>query len=103
MQKLLNDYVNEVSVETYIIKKPEIENDRERVYNAILENGGSFTCKELADKWGCPAHCISGRFTELHNLNRIEPIYGKDGKILKKYLPNYKGEMYPHTVWRVRI
>ena len=96
MQRLLNDYVNEVSVETYIIKKPEIENDRERVYNAILENGGSFTCKELADKWGCPAHCISGRFTELAASGLIV----SDGK---RYLPNHKNKMYPYTVWRVRI
>lgn len=83
---------NQQSLETYEIKKPFIDNDRDRVYNEIFVNGG-ITCKELAEQWGCPSHCISGRFTELRELGLI----AADGK---KYLPNYKGQLYPHTIWR---
>ena len=81
-----------VKKETFSLKQPEIESDRERVYNEIASNGG-ITIKELAEKWGCPPNCISGRFSELFKSNRIV-------KYDKKYLPNYKGKMYPHTVWR---
>jgi predicted transcriptional regulator len=82
------------SVETYHIKKDEIPGDRERVYKEIAENGG-ITLKEIADKWGCPPNCISGRITELKARGLIE-------KTGKKYLPNYKGKVYPHTVWSVK-
>lgn len=89
------DYSNTtqaVSKETYEQKQPSILSDRVRVYNAIAINGG-ITCKELSISWGCTPNEISGRFTELH----------KDGLIVaydKKYLPNSKGCMYPHTIWR---
>jgi predicted transcriptional regulator len=98
MQTLLRDYntrINDVSVETFGIKKVEIESDRERVYQAILDHGG-ITCRELACLWGVPSHYISGRFTELSAEGSIVA----DGK---QYLPNHKGMMYPYTVWRIRI
>ena len=98
MQTLLKDYntrINDVSVETFGIKKPETESDRERVYQAILVNGG-ITCRELASLWGVPSHCISGRFTEL----AYEGVIVADGK---RYLPNHKGQMYPYTVWRIKL
>ncbi len=95
MQLRFEDITSDVKLEVYGIKKPEIESDRDRVYNAILENG-SLTCKELADTWHVPSHCISGRFTELARDGFIVP----DGK---RYLPNHKGQMYPYTVWSVKI
>ena len=94
MQKRFEDF-NQNSIETYELKKPELDNDRGRVYSEIACNGGT-TCKELASKWGCSPNDISGRFTELHNLGFIVA----DGK---RYLPNHKGQLHPHTVWRVRI
>lgn len=89
------EHFNNVSVETFHIKEIDIVNDRNRVLSEI-ENNGGITCKELANKWGCSPNDISGRFTELHKMGFIEP----DGK---KYIPNYKGRMYPHTIWKVRI
>ena len=93
MQHLIDDYNNDnISIETFNIKKDELNNDRQRVYNEIISNGG-ITCKELSQKWGCNPNDISGRFTELH----------KSGLIIvtgKKYLPNHKGRMYPHTVYQ---
>lgn len=85
----------DIKNETFSIKKDEIPNDRERVYNEIASNGG-ITLKEIADKWGCPPNCISGRITELQ----------KDGRIAsagRRYLPNYKGRLYPHTIWRILL
>ena len=78
--------------EAYRLKEPEMESDRAKVYQEIVSNDG-ITLKEIADKWGCPPNCISGRITELKN----------DGFIIadgKKYLPNYKGKMYPHTIYK---
>lgn len=82
----------QTDLETYHLKQPSMESDRDRVYHEIMINGGT-TLKELSDKWGCPPNCISGRFTELHKMGLITA----DGK---KYLPNYKGQLYPHTIWR---
>lgn len=85
----------DVKTETYLIKKDSIQNDRDRVYQEIAGNGGT-TLKEIADKWGCPPNCISGRITELRQMGYI----AADGK---RYLPNYKGKMYPHTIWRATL
>lgn len=90
MQQSIDEYT--VKYETYKLKEPEMQSDRDRIYQEIVSNDG-ITLKEIADKWGCPPNAISGRITELHNAGYIVA----DGK---KYLPNYKGRMYPHTVWR---
>ena len=85
--------VDDVSVETFLIKKPEIESDRQRVLLAISESG-ELTCRELAKIWGVAPNDISGRFTELR----------KDGTIIKvgkKYLPNSRGRMTPHSIYSV--
>ena len=95
LQLRFEDLTDEVRVETYNIKKSEMESDRDRVYQAVLSNGG-ITCRELAECWGVPSHCISGRFTELAS----EGFIVADGK---RYLPNHKGQMYPYTLWRVKI
>jgi len=92
MQKMLGDYV---SREAYEIKKPEIEIDRDRVYQEIVNNG-EITCKELAKKWHCNPNDISGRFTELASEGFIVSVG-------KKYLANYKGRMYPNTIWSAKI
>lgn len=83
---------NDVKREAFNLKEPEVQSDRDRVYEAVCNNGGT-TLKELAESWGCPPNAISGRFTELREQGYIVA----DGK---KYLPNYKGKMYPHTIWR---
>ena len=85
----------DIKKEVYSIKQPEMQSDRDRVYEAVCSNGG-ITCKELAQSWGCTPNEISGRFTELHNNGFIVA----DGK---RYLPNSKGRMYPHTVWRASL
>lgn len=85
----------QTSIETYTRKEPEMQTDRDRIYMEIASNGG-ITLKEIAEKWGCPPNCISGRITELRDEGYIVP----DGK---KYLPNYKGKVYPHTIWRALI
>lgn len=79
------------SVETFHLKENEIPCDRLRVYQAIPNDG--ITCRELSKRWGCTPNEISGRFTELHQQGHIIA----DGK---RYLPNSKGRMYPHTVWK---
>jgi DNA-binding Lrp family transcriptional regulator len=84
--------MQDTKMETFKLKQDELPSDRERVYQEILNNG-SITLKEICDKWGCPPNSISGRITELH----------KEGFIIgegKRYFPNYKGKMYPHTIWR---
>lgn len=95
MQTTFDDIPSETRRETYVQKKPEMQTDRDRVYWEIASNGG-ITLKEIAEKWGCPPNCISGRITELHKEGFIKA----DGK---KYLPNYKGELYPHTIWRASL
>ena len=98
MQQTRFDYDIEkfdTKIETYKIKEPELQTDRDRVYNAVIRHSG-ITCKELAREWDCTPNEISGRFTELSKAGYIIP----DGV---QYLPNSKGRMYPHTVWRARI
>jgi len=85
----------QTSIETYTLKKDDFQTDRDRIYQEIASNGGT-TCKEIAEKWGCSPNCISGRITELHD----EGFIVADGK---RYLPNYKGRMYPHTIWRATL
>lgn len=87
--------MEDTKTETFHLKKPEMQNDRDRVYEAICHNGGT-TTKELAEVWGCTPNEISGRFTELYQQGYID-------KTDKKYLPNSKGKMYPHTIWRARL
>ncbi len=84
-----------VKKETFSLKEPEMQSDRDRIYQEIASNGG-ITLKEIASKWGCPPNCISGRITELKQLGLIVA----DGK---KYLPNYKGKMYPHTIYKATV
>lgn len=86
---------HDVKREAYKLKEPETQSDRDRIYEEICNNGG-ITLKEIADKWGCPPNCISGRITELRKKKYIVA----DGK---RYLPNYKGKIYPHTIWRARL
>lgn len=90
-----DDSILTTSKETFDLKQPELQSDRDRVYDAVLHSGG-ITLKELSESWGCPPNCISGRFTELNHLGLIIA----DGK---RYLPNYKGKMYPHTIWRATL
>lgn len=89
------EWSKDVKAEVYQIKSESIPTDRDRVYKEIAGNGG-ITLKEIAEKWGCPPNCISGRITELREMGFIVA----DGV---RYLANYKGKMYPHTVWRVRL
>lgn len=84
-----------VKKEAYNLKEPEIQSDRDRVYQEIASNGGT-TLKEIADKWGCPPNCISGRITELKQDGLIKEVG-------KRYLANYKGKMYPHTVYKATV
>jgi len=86
----------DVKHETYLLKQPELQSDRDRVYEAICNSSNGITCKELAQMWGCTPNEISGRFTELRDMGFIVA----DGK---RYLPNSRGRMYPHTIWRARI
>jgi len=86
---------SDVKKEAYNLKEPEMQSDRDRVYQEIASNGGT-TLKEIADKWGCPPNCISGRITELKQEGLIKAVD-------KKYLPNYKGKMYPHTVYKATV
>jgi len=84
-----------VKKETYSLKEPEMQSDRDRIYQEIASNGGT-TLKEIADKWGCPPNCISGRITELKQDGLIKEVG-------KRYLPNYKGKLYPHTVYKATV
>jgi len=81
--------------ETYNIKESDMQTDRDWCYEHIASNGG-ITLRELAELKHCHPNDISGRITELHKQGFIVA----DGK---RYLPNYKGRMYPHTVWRAKI
>jgi hypothetical protein len=44
---------------------------RERVYNAIVESPNGLTCDELAAQWGVSRHRLSPRFSELKAQYRI--------------------------------
>ena len=95
MQKSIDLDEWNTKAETYELKKDEIQYDRDRVYQAVCNNGG-ITCKELASQWGCSPNDISGRFTELKDKGFIRATG-------KRYLPNDKGKMYPHRVWRATL
>lgn len=71
-------------------KKPGIEGDQQKVFNAIKEYGPA-TGQEISDRIGRRYHRISGRFGELKEKDLIE---------VKCFRPNDNG--YSCKVWKVK-
>lgn len=74
--------VAETSLEAFTKKKPEINNDQEKVLNALKQIGPA-TAEEIAKHLGVPPHTISGRFGgqgELHDKGLIEKNGRKQNK-----------------------
>jgi predicted ArsR family transcriptional regulator len=85
--------VAETSLEAFTKKKPEINGDQQKVFNALKEIGPA-TAEEVAKHIGVPPHTISGRFggeNELEDQGLIE----KNGK-----KQNTRG--YMATIWKVK-
>jgi predicted ArsR family transcriptional regulator len=77
----------ETSLKAYIEKKPELEGDRQKIFETI-QTYGPITLEEVADRLGKYPHTISGRFTELRDNNLIE-VTGKTenqaGNTVRRY------------------
>ena len=77
----------ETSLEAYMEKKPELEGDRQKIFETI-QTYGPVTLEEVADRLGKYPHTISGRFTELREKNLIE-VTGKTenqaGNTVRRY------------------
>lgn len=83
---------------TYQMIKPSLPKKRQIVYEAIIlltstDHPDGVTRKEIAKHLKWPINCVTGRVTELRDL---EGLIGEDGA--KKQSPSYDGHMYPNGV-----
>ena len=79
---------------TFSMIKPKLPEKRMRVYEVILSHPEGVTRKKIAREItenGWPINCVTGRVTELLNLNLIR----EDGI---EYAPSHDGKMYPNGV-----
>ena len=82
---------------TYRMIKPDLPDKRQRVYEAILlltssEHPNGVTRKQIAKHLGWPINCVTGRVTELRD---IEHLIVEEGTELT---PCYDGRVYPNGV-----